>query len=81
MPPRAAIHDAKRQFMRTQFAIHADEGGNSFKKAPPRTGVPGICRDAAISLALPLVSKLPDGCGGDADRIPLRAKRGRSPIR
>lgn len=42
---------------------------------------PGICRKAAISLALPLVCKHPDGYGGDADRIPLRAKRGRSPAR
>ena len=43
-------------------------------------GVPEF-RFRRISLALPPVSKLPDGYGGDADRIPLRAERGRSPIR
>ena len=55
--------------MRSQSAIHS-------KKAPPEFRPLG-----EYPRALRLTSELVDLRAADADRIPLRAERGRSPIR
>ena len=94
---RGAIHAAKGGNSRREASIHADEGGNSFKKAPPkgrylRSGrasghgrrdrrEPEFRPMGEYPLALRLANEFADLRAADADRIPLRAKRGRSPVR